>query len=163
MSYFFVAGLNLGLVAMLTGGLECAWALHFMHNFFIGIIVGGPAALYHSILAASTTLYSAGSSATMYYFLLGTGYFLWRNIADFVPIITEALVKPIFEVDKIDRTVELSPQAEVSVTMGSSGTPLRWYSFSPQEQRASKFREDVLNNVVQSLGLEEHVGVKTPA
>ena len=147
MSYFFVAGLNLGLVAMLTGGLECAWALHFMHNFFIGIIVGGPAALYHSILAASTTLYSAGSSTTMYYFLLGTGYFLWRNIADFVPIITEALVKPIFEVDKIDRTVSLDSQAVVSQS----------------EEHASAFRKDVLNNVVQSLGLEEHVGVKTPA
>ena len=51
MSYFFVAGLNLGLVAMLTGGLECAWALHFMHNFFIGIIVGGPAALYRPVAA----------------------------------------------------------------------------------------------------------------
>ncbi len=147
MSYFFVAGLNLGLVAMLTGGLECAWALHFMHNFFIGIIVGGPAALYHSILAASTTLYSAGSSATMYYFLLGTGYFLWRNIADFVPIITEALVKPIFEVDKIDRTVSLDSQAVVS----------------KPEKHASAFRGDILDNVVQSLGLEEHVGVKSPA
>ena len=147
MSYFFLVGLNVGLVAMLTGGLECAWALHFMHSFIIGIIVGGPAALYHSILAASTTLYSAGSSATMYYFLIGTGYFLWRSIADFVPIITEALVKPIFEVDKIDRTVSLDSQAVVS----------------KPEKHASAFRGDILDNVVQSLGLEEHMGVKSPA
>ena len=148
MAYFFVAGLNLGLVAMLTGGLECAWALHFVHNFFNNIFVGpNPTALYHSIVAAATTLFTASPWVTTYYFISGTVFFLWRDRAEFVPIITEALVKPIFEVDKIDRTVSLDSQAVVSQS----------------EQHASEFRGDVLDNVVESLGLEAYIGAKSPA
>ena len=148
MAYFFVGGLNFGLVAMLTGGLECAWALHFMHNLFLDIFVGpGPSALYHSIMAAASTLYTASPLTIMYFFVLGTGMFLWNKSGELVPIITEALVKPIFEVDKIDRTVSLDSQAVVS----------------PSEQRASAFRGDVLDNVVESLGLEAYIGAKSPA
>jgi membrane protease YdiL (CAAX protease family) len=147
MAYFFVAGLNLGLVAMLTGGLECAWALHFVHNLFMDIFVGpDPTALYHSIVASATALFTASPWITMYYFISFTVFFLWRNSAEFVPIITEALVKPIFEVDKIDRTVSLDSQA-----------------VSKPEKHASAFRGDILDNVVQSLGLEEHIGVKSTA
>ena len=148
MSYFFVAGLNLGLVAMLTGGLECAWALHFVHNLFMDIFVGpDPSALYHSIMAAASTLYAASPLTIMYFFVLGTGMYLWECSGELVPIITESLVKPIFEVDKIDRTVSLDSQAVVSQS----------------EQHASEIREKVLDNVVQSVGLEAYIGAKSTA
>ena len=113
----------------------------------INIFVGpNPTALYHSIAAAATMLFTASPWVTTYYFISGTVFFLWRDRAEFVPIITEALVKPIFEVDKIDRTVSLDSQA-----------------VSKPEKHASAFRRDILDNVVQSLGLEEHIGVKSTA
>jgi membrane protease YdiL (CAAX protease family) len=144
MGYFFVAGLNLGLVAMLTGCLECAWALHFAHNLFNNIFVGpNPTALYHSIMAAASTLYAASPLTIMYFFVLGTGMYLWELSGELVPIITESLVKPIFEVDKIDRTVSLDSQAVVS----------------EPEKHASAFRGDVLDNVVQSISSGNHFNV----
>jgi hypothetical protein len=106
---FFASGLKYGVVTLLTGGIECAWALHFMHNLFIALCIGDNGySLFGDIIHA----YSRAQSS-VWHMVSGFGSGLWFFIGIKLPetilsIITELTVMPVFEVKKIDRSVSLN-------------------------------------------------------